>query len=354
MISLHSLLVARPAALTAGAVFLASLFVVLLAIPWESFTIALFFTVLLVSLAAGFAVYYMLKKLSSTIITGLSHISDTLTAVCDGETGKRLDIVQSGNVDEVNHAFWAVNRLTEKAEKDVEEMRRLERVRTEFLANVSHELRTPIFSIQGFLETLLDGAIDDSSVRLKFVEKAYSNTMRLNLLLTDLIDISRMESGAMRLSFRYFPLIPLVREIIDNYEESQGQIKNNVTITSSLPDADISVYGDRDRIAQVLTNLIDNAIKYNVADGSVHVRVAEEGKKAVRLSVDDTGIGIPKEHHQRIFERFYRVDKARSRDVGGTGLGLAIVKHILEAHKSTLTVDSEPGKGTSISFVLQR
>lgn len=251
----------------------------------------------------------------------------------------------------------AVNKIAAKPLQDLQEMKRLERVRSEFLGSVSHELRTPIFSIQGFLETLLDGALEDDAVRRNFVERAYSNTLRLNTLLTDLINISRIESGEMRLSFRYFPLLPFVEEIIGNMSSSAQQVNVELRIESSLSD-NTEVYADRDRLAQVLTNLVDNAIKYNVENGSVTVRLERlrdgKGVEEVRVSVCDTGIGIPHEHHSRIFERFYRVDKTRSRSVGGTGLGLAIVKHILEAHKSVIFVQSAPDIGTTISFTLKK
>ncbi len=261
------------------------------------------------------------------------------------------------DVPSLQRAHEAVRKLAAKPHQDLQEMKRLERMRSEFLGNVSHELRTPIFAIQGFLETLLDGALEDESVRRNFVERAYSNTLRLNALLTDLINISRIESGEMRLSFRYFPLLPLVEEIVANMSVAHEHLNVTLHIESRI-DADLEVFGDRDRLAQVLTNLLDNGMKYNVQNGSVTVimEIVRDGKgvEEVRVSVRDTGIGIPQEHHGRVFERFYRVDKARSRSVGGTGLGLAIVKHILEAHKSAMYIESKGGSGTTMSFTLKR
>lgn len=300
---------------------------------------------------AVFVVYWCAGRSADRIAASVSRITVTSRAICEGAVDMRITSSEKEDFAETLRAYTAVNKLADKSNKDLEEMRRLERVRSEFLANVSHELRTPIFSIQGFLETLLDGALDDEEVRRQFVEKAYSNTVRLNSLLTDLINISRIESGEMRFSFRYFPLIPLVREITRNLEaQAQGK---NVTITVHEPEEDdVEVYGDRDRLAQVLTNLIENAIKYNVDKGTVDVWL-KPGETEILVQIQDMGIGIPPEHHKRIFERFYRVDKNRSRSVGGTGLGLAIVKHILEAHKSALHLKSEPGKGTTISFTLK-
>ena len=249
----------------------------------------------------------------------------------------------------------AINAIVEQATKDISELKRLEQVRSEFLGNVSHELRTPIFSIQGYLETLIDGAIDDPEVRDEFVEKAHNNLLRLHTLLNDLIEISRIESGAMKMSFRYFDLYGLASEIVANAESTANMA--NVTINLELEgkkkDGKILVLADRKRIEQVLINLVDNAIKYNRPEGNVSL-IIEASVSNVQISVNDTGIGIPSEQIDRVFERFYRVDKGRSRSVGGTGLGLAIVKHIIEAHGSQITVQSDPERGTSFSFTLER
>ncbi len=283
----------------------------------------------------------------------LSNIIEVCRAITDGAVSVRLqehELQNTPYLRPLREVYEWVNILADKPQKDVQEMKRLVRVRSEFLANVSHELRTPIFTIQGFLETLLDGALDDDSVRKQFVEKAFANTQRLNILLSDLIDITRIESGEMRLSFRFFDMIPLVREVMRNLEQ-KAQARS-IDLRLQRPDDEFIVYGDRDRLTQVMTNLIENAIKYNVEHGSVIIHL-QHGSPFGIISVQDTGIGIADEHQQRVFERFYRVDKGRSRAVGGTGLGLAIVKHIIEAHKSTITLKSELGKGTTISFTLQ-
>lgn len=231
-----------------------------------------------------------------------------------------------------------------------EDMQRLQQVRSQFLGNVSHELRTPIFAIQGYLETLLDGALDDTKVRRAFVEKAYNNTKRLGTLLNDLMDISRIESGEMRMSFRYFNVMDVIRDILQQLEMYARQ--HDVRLSTEEQE-EVMVFGDKERIAQVLANLISNAIKYNKPGGSVHIGVQQQPDE-VQIAVSDTGMGIAPEHHSRVFERFYRVDTNRSRTAGGTGLGLAIVKHILEAHNTTITLQSEEGKGTTISFALKK
>lgn len=288
--------------------------------------------------------------LRRSVIMPMHDVRDVTTAIAEGAISERIKIPASAS-EEVRRMAAAVNRMAEKASTDIAELRRLERVRSEFVANVSHELRTPIFSVQGYLETLLDGALEDPDVSRPFLEKAYSNAMRLNALLSDLIDISRIESGELRLSFRYFNIASVLQDLVQTMEIRAIQRSVHVLLDERMSD-DVMVYGDKERLSQVLTNLIDNAIKYNVPNGQVIVSARRQGEE-VTVRIADTGIGIPKDHVARIFERFYRVDKDRSRAVGGTGLGLAIVKHILEAHQSHVHVESDQGKGTTITFTLR-
>lgn len=331
-------------------IFLATF--LLISIVFSVFTPIITFELFPLILICGIALtYFVASRTSLRYEISLNRINEVSHAICSGAISTRISLDEKNNSTEFLSAFDAVNRLADKSFKDIEALQRLERVRTEFLGNVSHELRTPIFSIQGFLETLLDGALEDDEVRRKFVEKAYSNTLRLSVLLNDLIEISRIESGDMKFSFRYFALLPLVNEIIASLEFRAVSKKITISISSIQ---DYSVYGDRDRLAQALTNLIDNAIKYNIEGGTVIISAQKYNGGEILISISDTGFGISKEHQERIFERFYRVDKGRSREVGGTGLGLAIVKHILEAHKSKVTVESIIGKGTTIGFTLKQ
>jgi two-component system phosphate regulon sensor histidine kinase PhoR len=230
-----------------------------------------------------------------------------------------------------------------------ESVEHLQKVRSQFLANVSHELRTPLFAMGGYLETLLNGALEDPSVARTFLEKAYANLERLSTLLADLIEIARIESGEMRMSFRYFDITDLARSVLQQFDQQAQQ--QQIRIELVAPSEQL-VYGDRDRIGQVLANLISNAIKYNVPGGTVTLTVERDDGR-VLVSVADTGIGIAPEHQARVFERFYRTDAARSRSVGGSGLGLAIVKHILEAHHAPFELHSEVGHGTTIRFWLK-
>ncbi len=243
--------------------------------------------------------------------------------------------------------------MVSQLKEDIVRLQKLERVRSEFLGNVSHELRTPIFMLQGYLETLLDGALDDPNVNREFIEKAYGNALRLNTLLADLIEISRIESGEMRMSFRYFRIGDLIESVAEEFRP-QAQMKNiSLSVDYDGVDRNQEVYGDKERLGQALRNLVDNAIKYTQPNGLVRIVSRNKGD-LVNIEVSDTGIGIPEEHIERIFERFYRVDKERSREAGGTGLGLSIVKHIIEAHSSKVIVTSEVGKGSTFSFSLKK
>jgi len=244
----------------------------------------------------------------------------------------------------------SLNQLALKHKNDIAKMKRLERIRTEFLGNVSHELRTPIFTIQGFLETLLNGALEDPNVNRKFLEKAAAHTEYLNNLLNDLIDISMIESGEMRLSFRYFNLMDFLTDI--EKEVAPLIASSNLQLDVVQFNKKLEVFGDKNKLRQVMVNLIQNAVKYANSE-KIEILVKEE-KQWVAISVKDYGVGIPGKDIDRIFERFYRVDKTRSKEIAGTGLGLAIVKHIVEAHQSEIAVKSKLGEGSEFSFRLKK
>lgn len=243
-----------------------------------------------------------------------------------------------------------IKEMFNKAKSDVEYLKRLERIRTEFLGNVSHELRTPIFSIQGYIETLLNGAINDEKVNKNFLAKANQHTINLNNLLNDLIDISMIESGEMRMSFRYFNVKEYLEHIVAELKPMADQ--KNIELVLEPVKEKLQLFGDKNKLKQVFINLLTNSIKYT-EEGTVRI-IVEEEEEYGRIIIHDTGIGIPEKDIPRIFERFFRVDKARSRSVGGTGLGLAIVKHIVEAHGTKVEVKSEAGKGSEFSFRLKK
>ena len=239
----------------------------------------------------------------------------------------------------------------EKKQQEITELKQLETFRREFMADVSHELKTPIFAAQGFVHTLLDGAIEDKSVRVKFLKKAAKSLDGLDILVHELLTISQMETGEIKMHYEHFDIVRLCKEVLDQLEEKAE--KKDMTITILNRDTPQFVYADYNRIIQVLTNLVSNAVKYTRKGGEVTISTVEE-KGRILTKIADTGRGIPPEDINRIFERFYRVDKSRSKEKGGTGLGLSIVKHIMEAHHSKVNVESEYGKGSVFSFALKK
>jgi two-component system phosphate regulon sensor histidine kinase PhoR len=277
----------------------------------------------------------------------IKQIKNLLKNIAKDKFQSSDDIKLNSSLVEVENKLKAI---FERTRQDIASMKKMEQVRTEFLGNVSHELRTPIFAIHGFLETLLNGAIDDPKVNRNFVLKANNHTRHLNNLLNDLIDISMIESRQMRMSFKYFKVYGFLEKIVLMLKPMAREkgLELNLICESN----DLELYGDTVRLEQVMINLIQNAIKYT-EKGSVDIKV-ETTSKYGRVIVADSGIGISEADLERVFERFYRVDKGRSKMVGGTGLGLAIVKHIIEAHSSNIEVKSELNKGSEFSFLLKK
>jgi two-component system phosphate regulon sensor histidine kinase PhoR len=230
---------------------------------------------------------------------------------------------------------------------DVTELRRLERVRQDFVANVSHEFKTPLTAIQGFAETLLSGALEDRGNNRRFLEIIRDHAARLASLTDDLLKLARIEAGKLEVEFVPVSILELVEQCAETalLKASRKQIAFETDVPSGLP----AVRGDAGLLREVLQNLLDNAIQYTPEAGRILVSVALNGREAV-IAVSDTGVGIPLADQERIFERFYRVDAARSREAGGTGLGLSIAKHIVEAHGGRLWVESEIGRGSKFSF----
>lgn len=238
-----------------------------------------------------------------------------------------------------------------RVEKKVDELTQVAAFRKEFIADVSHELKTPIFAAQGFVHTLLDGAVEDKAVRTKFLQKAAKSLDGLDLLVHDLLILSHIETGETRMHFEYFDLRSLVAEVVEQFEKRAEDKKIELDVTSM--NKPLIVYADWLRIKQVLNNLISNAIKYSHSNSTIAINF-KYGEDQAIIEVKDSGEGIPNSDLKRIFERFYRVDKSRSREKGGTGLGLAIVKHILEGHNSSIEVESELGSGSTFRFTLPR
>jgi two-component system phosphate regulon sensor histidine kinase PhoR len=258
-------------------------------------------------------------------------------------------ILPQKSIDEVRED---VEKWGEKRNEEIELLKKNEAYRKEFLQNLAHEFKTPIFAIQGYVDTLLNGAMEDMAIRKKFLENAAKNVDRLVNLMNDLDEISTLERGEQLLYKQNFIIQDLIREIF----ESLSIKTHNKNIRTSIKkgcESPITVFADKEKIRMVLINLVENATKYGKPNGSIVASVYKIDEKNVLIEISDDGIGIEEEHLMRIFERFYRTDAARSRDKGGTGLGLAICKHIVEAHGQSIHVRSTPDVGTTIGFTLE-
>lgn len=243
---------------------------------------------------------------------------------------------------------WAAGR-----KQEIELLKHNEQFRKEFLMNLAHELRTPIFTIQGYVETLLGGALGDPDVNRKFLTSASKGVERLVELVNDLDEISKLESGRIPVVEENFPIHDLIADVYDEFSLLAETQHINLTQKRGTERL-LLVFADRKKIHQVLSNLVENALKYGHPGGTVTAGCYTIDGKSVYIEISDNGPGISSEHLPRIFERFYRADRSRSRSVGGTGLGLAIVKHIIEAHGQTVTVRSTPGVGSSFGFTLAK
>ncbi|MBS1665603.1 MAG: sensor histidine kinase [Bacteroidetes bacterium] len=258
-------------------------------------------------------------------------------------------ILPQKSIDEVRED---VEKWGEKRNEEIELLKKNEAYRKEFLQNLAHEFKTPIFAIQGYVDSLLDGAMEDAVIRKKFLENAAKNVDRLVNLMNDLDEISTLERGEQLLYKQNFIIQDLTREIYESLSiKTHG--KNIRTSIKKGCESPITVFADKEKIRMVLINLVENATKYGRPGGSIVASFYKIDEKNVLIEISDDGIGIEEEHLMRIFERFYRTDTARSRDKGGTGLGLAICKHIIEAHGQSIHVRSTPDVGTTIGFTLE-
>ncbi len=252
--------------------------------------------------------------------------------------------------DELTLLINLAREADQRVASQMQELERMENYRQEFLGNVSHELKTPIFAIRGFAETLLGGALDDERVRRSFVKKVLRNANRLGNLAEDLSSVARIEMGELSMDLQPLDLIELGREVLESLESmaSDRQISLRLSMPADLPE----VVADRNHISQVLSNLVENGIKYGKDGGRVEVIARPLHERTLKVSVVDNGVGITPEYIPRLTERFFRVEHSRSSKLGGTGLGLAIVKHILSAHGSQLMIESLPGSGSTFGFTL--
>jgi len=281
---------------------------------------------------------------------------DTLHEIAKNIIQKRFENYTDIDIQSKDELDILLKRLiiaSKTVEKELLRLNKIENYRKEFIGDISHELKTPIFAIQGFIETLLNGAMDDPEVNEVFLQKAMKNVNRLTFLTKDLMEISRLETGELKSSMQDINLQDLILDVVEHLQYKSQ--KEKVSIHVEKIDKNLKIRADRNQIRQVLSNLIENAVKYNVPGGTVKIGLKPLKKESdkIELYVQDTGIGIDKKDIPRVTERFFRVDKSRSREKGGTGLGLSIVKHIIEAHGESLTIESSKN-GSVFSFTLTR
>ena len=253
-----------------------------------------------------------------------------------------------------------MNTLTQQVKKyatdkklEIETLKVKEEYRREYLGNISHELKTPLFTVQGYLSTLLDGAINDKKVRKKYLERAEKGVERLIYIVEDLDMISKLEIGEVHLNNTKFDIVELIQNVFDMFEMSADN-KNIILMFDRKYSKSIFVNADKEKIQQVISNLIMNSIKYGKENGTTEVTIEDLVKNKIIVRIRDNGEGIEKQNLSRIFERFYRIDKSGARSIGGSGLGLSIVKHIIEAHDEKIYLESEYKKGSEFSFTLEK
>jgi len=246
-----------------------------------------------------------------------------------------------------------VKKFATDKKLEIETLKVREEYRREFMGNVSHELKTPLFTVQGYLSTLLDGAMKDKEIRKKYLERAEKGVERLIYIVEDLDMISKLEMGDLNLDFSNFDIIELIQNVYDLLEMSADK-KNIILMFDRKYKLPINVFADKEKIQQVLTNLVMNSIKYGKENGTTEVTIEDLIKNKIIVRIRDNGEGIEKQNIPRLFERFYRVDKSGARSEGGSGLGLSIVKHLIEGHDEKIYIESEFGKGSEFSFTLEK
>ena len=297
--------------------------------------LAALFTFMIFFLSFRFIIYKKIKSISEKI-----------------KSQRTTNNKQQTRNNVLNELDKEVTEWINERKEEIEKLQKLETYRKEFLGNVSHELKTPIFNIQGHILTLLDGGLEDPAINRDYLVRAEKNVDRMISIIEDLEAISQLETGELQLEFERFDILPVIKEIFESQEMKGKKRKINLTLMNTF-EKPIFVFADKFRIKQVFTNLIVNSIKYGKEEGETRVKISDTGENII-VEISDNGIGISKEHLPRLFERFYRVDKSRSREQGGTGLGLAIVKHLIEAHNQTINVMSTEGVGSVFSFTLKK
>lgn len=310
-------------------------------------TYALGIAVLTLFLSFGI-IYFVVNRIQLHRIKVLNQITRNIAQ----KHFEDYETLHKKEKDEIDDLIKQAVRASKTVQREIQRLNRIENYRKEFIGDISHELKTPIFAIQGFVETLLNGALEDERVNRRFLQKAMRNVNRLTYLTQDLMEISKLETGELKSEPEEVLLREVVMDVVEGLQYKAR--KEGIKLKVGPIDKNLLVRADRNQLRQVFVNLIENGIKYNKPGGSVSITVrplpTEGGRVQVR--VEDTGIGIEPEYLDRVTERFFRVDKSRARDKGGTGLGLAIVKHIMEAHGEHFQIKSTPNIGSTFSFTL--
>lgn len=307
-------------------------------------------TVFILSLIAAFTIFYYFYeryihakiRLIYKMIRHLKLGKDLKDALGDKLSDDPINDVEKEVLD------WAGSK-----KREIDALKEQEKFRKEFLANISHEFKTPLFALQGYVDALQEDLLEeDPQMAKQFLDKAANNLDRLNFLIKDLDEISKLESGRIPVNYQKFDLMVLIKEVFESLEDKAKAHQIKLVFKEKYQDP-TPVRADREKIRQVLVNLIDNSFKYGKAGGQTNLRIFELFEQ-ILVEVTDDGIGIEEKYLNRIFERFFRTEKSRSRQIGGSGLGLAIVKHIIEAHQQTINVRSTEGIGTTFAFTLEK
>ncbi|WMI66360.1 ATP-binding protein [Aestuariibaculum sp. YM273] len=314
---------------------------------YSFYTINFWYIFILAIGTYAFSFLMIQSRIERLIYKRVKKIYDDLTLLESTSLTKRTITTDMQTLTE------EIDKFARDKKIEIESLKVRENYRKEFLGNVSHELKTPLFTVQGYILTLLDGAMDDKNIRRKYLERASKGIERLGYIIKDLDMITKLEVGDLSLNVEVFDIVELVKSVFDMLEMKASKKKITLTFDRVYPDP-IYVRADKERIQQVVANLVVNSIKYGNEKGTTEISIENLIKNKVIVRVTDNGEGIAKMHLPRLFERFYRVDKSGSRKEGGSGLGLSIVKHIIEAHDEKIYVESEFGVGSEFSFTLEK
>ncbi|HLV64075.1 MAG TPA: ATP-binding protein [Galbibacter sp.] len=325
-----------------------SLFVLCQLLLFQWLELSLFWMISIQTLCIfSFAFFVLQYRVERFIYRGVKKIYDDVSLL---ESTSFQDQPVTTNMQTLTEE---IEKFAKNKKVEIETLKIREGYRKEFLGNISHELKTPLFTVQGYILTLLDGAMDDKHIRKKYLVRANKGVERLIYIVRDLDMITRLEAGDLHLELENFDIVELIQGVFDMMEMKAH--KKDITLTfDTIYKEPIMVYADRERIQQVVSNLVVNSIKYSKASSTTEVSIEDLVKNKIIVRVTDNGEGIEPQNLTRLFERFYRVDKSGSRKEGGSGLGLAIVKHIIEAHKEKIYVESVYGVGSEFSFTLEK